>query len=273
LIANPKYQAETEQPDYLMFWFTTNYAESIPLDKDDRRAFVVKCVGVLDDCVPGLSAWILNVLFPERADTVEEKQAWRLEQERASHELARYFTTIDLKQFSITAPALETVARREVLRKQRTNLDEKADELVAEARLAQADADEEARQRGQAPVPHYSNLILFQQSLRKIDPVDSGRANVVAWQRALERVGAVQLVDERGEERHVRLPVLREEVMKRPTFRPLALINADYWSRVEASLLAEALKPFLMKSGELQHNDSGLVYTSGYANHNHTIKF
>jgi Family of unknown function (DUF5906) len=255
LIANPKHQAETEQPDYLMFWFTTNYPESIPLDRDDRRAFVVKCVGMLDDCVPGLSAWILNVLFPERADTVEEKQAWRHEQERASNELARYFATIDLKQFSITAPAMETVARREVIRKQRTNLDEKADELVAEARLAQADADDAARESGNEPTPHFSNLITFKQSLLKVDPTDSGRSNPVAWRRALDRAGAVQLVDEKDEEVQVRLDVYEwgTERRIRTTYRPLALINGGFWSKVERSVLTEATARLMVFRGELEY--------------------
>jgi hypothetical protein len=47
---------------------------------------------------------------------------------------------------------------------------------------------------------HFSNLILFKQSLLKVDSNDTGRSNPVAWRRALERVGAVQLVDEKGAE-------------------------------------------------------------------------
>jgi hypothetical protein len=58
----------------------------------------------------------------------------------------------------------------------------------------------------------------------------------------------------------VRLQVtnILTRVKTRPTYRPIALVNADYWNKVIPSVLAEAVTRSLLASGELQKSDIGL---------------
>ena len=256
---NAKYQTEVEYPDYLMHTFTMNDDGEIPLDRDDRCVFVMRCDGVLDACLPGLSAWILSVLFPDRAATAEDKAAWRLEHTRAGHELARYFTSIDLNQFSITAPAMMTPAKRIMLAKQRTNLDEKADALVAEARDRQAAADEASRLNSQQIAPHFSNLTLFPRTLAMLSRDEDGPIHKVAWRKALNRCGARAVTDADGEERQVKVPVFDRDSKKRwhMSCRPFALINAAYWDGVEPSVLTKATADYLVACGSLMRYADG----------------
>jgi hypothetical protein len=62
----------------------------------------------------------------------------------------------------------------------------------------------------------------------------------------------------------VRLQVTNNvtRVKTRTTYRPIALINADYWSGVASSVLTEALAQSLVASGELQTSDTGVVRKS-----------
>jgi hypothetical protein len=173
------------------------------------------------------------MLHLETAIRAEEREAARQGGEAAANALRTYFDTFDdFDGLDLGADAMMTDAKREMIVAQRSDLGKAAHELVEEARDKQERADEEASGRGDQPKPCASNLLIFEDSLQSVDPYGKRKT---AWRKALESAGVRQLPHKikQHEPRQVRIGTR--------TYRPLAIINYEFWKDADNALLAEAI--------------------------------
>jgi hypothetical protein len=114
ILLNPKYIPEYTVPDRINYLFTSNHVDSFFLDDEDRRYFVheLRC----------------GRLIERDAIFVKAYDAWYHSPQGAGA-LMHYLQHLDMGDFSATAPARETNAKRQMIEMGRSDVDSWAAEL------------------------------------------------------------------------------------------------------------------------------------------------
>jgi hypothetical protein len=159
---------------------------------------------------------------------------------------------------------------QELAPSQRSFLDDAAETLIAEATATQTEYYERRLSEGADPnspgtaTLHYTNLTTGVASYDKADP--EGKSSLVAWLDAPERAGARYLYYKRGHKRAVSLGVFEiaaDGVLqkRKPTYFPVALLNADHWKKCSNYTLGMALTLSLVACGILEYSGPSKILT------------
>jgi hypothetical protein len=255
LSINAKFQQEQEVTDYLFYLFTSNHVTSFPLDPaagGDRRFFVSEVSsGKLENAHKGLGARVFGMLQPE---TSLDPEKARRDCQLSADCLRTFFDRAEFEAFDLGCDAMMTPAKQRMYRLQRTDLARRAHELVEETRVDQMECDDAAIDRGQLQHPTYRNLLLLEKSAMLFD---GNNKRCTQWRNALEMAGAKQLpsLTDSDEPRQVRIGA--------NTYRPFALINFDYWNKVDAEVLKDAVKELVdayTRAMSIREANGGRVY-------------